>query len=346
MSDARPSPVALKHLTAENVVATMPEFRKQFYAYLSARGRRLAPPIGQLGTVLTAAEYLAFTGQENPFAPPADPGPLAHDANPAARDIHTTARKNWTAWSQLVEEALQVWHEHVPQELYHQICHAQAGPAMLTLAQMWTQLNANYGAMPPAMLAQLMDSLAAQAPPETSLESILAQHLHVHTLKAASGHAMSDPDKVSALCKCLAGRRSLRDGMKNYFRDHPQAQTYLGLSAALLAEHHANLHFAPPPTAPRALVAVSEISEGGNDDPVPTMGELQRQIKELANLITSKSFAPASSKSYCWTHGHCGHASAACSQPKAGHRKEATADKQLGGCSSVYSQRKRDKPKN
>ena len=346
MTDVRPSPVvALRKLTADNVVAMMPEFRKEFYAYLSARGRRLAPPIGQLGTILTAAQYTALTGQAAPFAPPIDPGVLANDANPAARDIHTTAQKNWVAWSELVEEALQVWHRHVPQELYHQICHAEMGPAMLTLSEMWTQLNTNYGALPPAVLAQLMDSLSTQAPTEASLESILAQHLHVHTLKAASGHAMSDPDKVSALCKCLSGRRNLRDGMKNYFRDHPQAQTYAGLSAALLAEHHANLHFAPPPTAPRALVAVSEISEGG-DDAAPTLGELQQQIKELANLITSKSFAPASSKSYCWTHGHCGHTSAACSQPKTGHRKEATADKQLGGCRSVYSQRKRDKPKN
>jgi hypothetical protein len=39
----------------------------------------------------------------------------------------------------------------------------------------------------------------------------------------------------------------------------------------------------------------------------------------------------ATSPAYCWTHGFSGHTSGECRSPRPGHRRDATADRQLGG---------------
>lgn len=302
------------------------------------------PPCGLAGLFLRAEQYARLSGSQQPFAlypcPGVDPTDISNHAQRYARDRYDDEQEKLAL---LKAETVR----SIPSRyLQDHPDYDHVGPLRgnaIAFADILRHLEERYGQRTAADIAQARHILQTATFDGHDIAAIVATHHTQHAVAASCGQPFSEVDKVDFLAQALLRqdaafdrpildyRMSTSEASRIKFSDF--AEMMRKYAAALFSQRRQ----APAPIGgPTAYAATA----AKPDDTVTFLrSELPKLLAEamLAAKATSDHRSnppaprPGHSTQYCWTHGACSHRSADCANPKAGHKKEATVNRRMGG---------------
>jgi hypothetical protein len=172
---------------------------------------------------------------------------------------------------------------------------------------------------------ELLDSINALSERYTAAKDFRAyitKQRQIHNTFAQAGQPLSEMDKVKYLSAGVDHDLDARGCIQLYFAAVPDlaGQNFNDL-AQRINRMMANK---PPSTLNEFIGAASNISMAKL---ISENEELRAELIEIRRMLKPQQ----PQKSYCWTHGPCGHTSAQCVQTATGHMREATIQNRMGG---------------
>lgn len=213
-------------------------------------------------------------------------------------------------------------------------------------------MNREYGVPDTEVISNWISSLSEPMVPNSTVRDLVSMHRDLHSkLGMARGYVINEDDAVRGLLQATKFS-SLRPSVIQWLTEHRGAanQTFDNLAAYLCQIESVTESLAAPSTGPMyAALQANEIKlevNATSTSPVVSNADILHAIQSLvlSSKVDSKSKVKTSPSKrdinapleYCWTHGHCGHTSAACKKPSEGHIVSATANNPAGGNLNTY----------
>jgi hypothetical protein len=191
------------------------------------------------------------------------------------------------------------------------------------LREIISRLDAQYLIVTRQELISARETLVERYDSAKSFRAHVTKHRQVHNMHEMANQTMPEIDKIHCLAQSLVADADVKICLAQYFAATPDIRNQSFNDISTLIE----TLMANRPTNPNNEFALMA-ARTSSDEAGRELAALRKEILELKKASRPKSHFIAS---YCWTHGHCGHAGADCRSPARGHVNEATGTNRHGG---------------
>jgi hypothetical protein len=276
-----------------------------------------ACPHGLAGIVMTKEEYAKISKKPFQYLPEVED--ILSDSTPG--DIHRFER-----WETQITNIANLRSAIIASldTIAKKRLDAGSGLASLTVEQIMSVLETEYGTPNRQTLADILDALhSSRLAVASKVGELVVEHAHAHSTLAAAGVMLPEFLKVQYLLDAVKPHDQFAFAVNNFETQHPKLadQTFGDLSQALVT----------------AAIAFAR-----RDDSNPFAGGVNRQPKPATSDANAEPPKPAATTArlYCWTHGECLHDSRSCRKPAEGHVYEATKTNKHGGATTKWASRR------
>jgi hypothetical protein len=282
---------------------------------------------GLIGFILDAPTYLADYGHA--FVPFAHPGNIPNaNAAVGAWKVYESSMQNWLRESSAIKNLMSNIFKSLDRVALAWFFDPARNRYNMDPQNFFVIMLREYGLADTEVVTRWVTSLQTPMPPDSNVRDLVASHRDLHTkLNIARGYVIHHDEAVRGLLQ--ATRFSpLRPAIITWLTEHRGA---LNQTFDALAEHLCHIELvteslSAPTTGPMytGLQAnlISNVSLQANavaNVPTVSNADILQAIQSL--VLSTRSPRPknvsktgsvshihgASTISYCWTHGHCGH---------------------------------------
>ena len=287
---------------------------------------------GHLGATMTAAEYTAATGGAAAAVPaynapqrPANPvfaGPAAVVA--ASQATYKRAHETWATHLAITRQIKSQLLQAVNPVYIESLCDEQMGYTNVTISNILTHLQTNYGTITQDDLTKNALELDTDWDPETPIETVMAKAIQCQRFATAGGDPISDATVLRHMLAVFERSGVLDDAIKDWRKLTPANRTWAN---AQVHFKRANKERKRQATSKETgYAAANAASRAPAPAPAPTQG----------NPTTSTTMH------YCWSHGlgfNPNHTSATCTNRAQGHVETATVENMQGRNNKIRRKR-------
>ena len=301
---------------------------------------------GLLGFILNDTDFQNASSQDQPFEPLKHPGPEPSDETKFRRWQFKV--EQFQMQSRLVNEFKSALLGSLHGEAKQLVEDPITGTRNITLADIVQRLHDHFGVMTSTDLVSVMNVIEKPYSPSEPLRDYVLSHEKAYAVAERNGQPYPESLKVSSMIAGVTPCNLFNFAIDMWLSKNPQVKTQKFKSLTKALQIHSDSH-GQRTTAGNAgysAAAVTTLS--------PVLAPpVQEEIARLVAAAVSKMFTPSPQQApapatgpaqrtaktrtrmYCWTHGECGHASAACKNKSAGHDDRAARSDHRGGSTAV-----------